>query len=124
MGRRSAYRRLEVPPAGTTVNLVMERMNVEAGARIRDPLRSGGSGPEMVVVPAGEFVMGSVTGPASERPPRRITIAEPFAVGVSEVTAADYRRFARATGRSLPPPLAGLPDDFPAVNVSFAAAAA
>jgi formylglycine-generating enzyme required for sulfatase activity len=50
--------------------------------------------PEMVVVPAGEFMMGS---PDSERgrnkdegPLRKVTFAQPFAVGKFEVTFAEW----------------------------------
>ena len=50
--------------------------------------------PEMVVVPAGEFMMGS---PATRRaaatdegPQRKVTIAKPFAVGKFEVTFAEW----------------------------------
>ena len=54
--------------------------------------------PRMVVIPAGEFMMGS---PASEEgrdavegPVHRIRIAQPFALGRNEVTVAEFRRFA------------------------------
>ena len=60
--------------------------------------------PEMVVVSAGSFEMGS---PSSEEgrdddegPVHRVTIGERFAVGVREVTRGEYRRFVRATGHS------------------------
>ncbi len=82
----------------------------EACAGVQVPLASGGtvcrkpgSGesfkdcpdcPEMVVVPAGSFMMGS---PESEEgryddegPQRRVTIAKPFAVGKFEVTFAEW----------------------------------
>jgi formylglycine-generating enzyme required for sulfatase activity len=42
--------------------------------------------PEMVVIPAGSFMMGS---PASA--PHRVTISKPFAVGKFEVTQAEWR---------------------------------
>ena len=50
--------------------------------------------PEMVVLPAGAFMMGSPPGEpgrrASEGPERRVTIARPFAVGKFEVTFAEW----------------------------------
>jgi formylglycine-generating enzyme required for sulfatase activity len=47
------------------------------------------AGPEMVVVPAGEFVMGS-NEVDSEKPPRRVTIKSPFAVGRFAVTFDEW----------------------------------
>lgn len=44
-------------------------VGLDAGAVFRDALRSGGEGPEMAVVPAGEFMMGSEEG--GGRPPAR-----------------------------------------------------
>ncbi len=62
--------------------------------------------PEMVVYPAGSFMMGSPAedkgGNADERPPRRVTIARPFAVGKYEVMKSEYEAFAQAIGRSVP----------------------
>ena len=59
--------------------------------------------PEMVVIPAGTFMMGS---PASEEgrdddegPRHRVTL-ESFALGRYEVTRGEYAAFASATGRS------------------------
>lgn len=55
------------------------------GERFRDcPLC-----PEMVVVAAGNFTMGSPVR-ASEWPPRLVTIKAPFAIGVYEVTVAEW----------------------------------
>ena len=68
--------------------------------------------PEMVVVPAGSFMMGA---PASEiegmtaaarhhvtwaweRPRHRVTIDRPFALGTYKVTREDYAAFVRETG--------------------------
>ena len=45
--------------------------------------------PEMVVVPAGSFMMGSPE-EANEMPIHRVTIREPFAVGKYEVTYAEW----------------------------------
>ena len=62
--------------------------------------------PEMVVVPAGNYQMGSVDGASfpsnssrssDSHPVHRVTIADPFAVGVYEVTRGEFRRFVEAT---------------------------
>jgi formylglycine-generating enzyme required for sulfatase activity len=45
--------------------------------------------PEMVVVPAGEFTMGSNEA-ADEKPPHKVTIAKPFAVGRFTVTFDEW----------------------------------
>ncbi len=64
---------------------------LEPGATFRECAKDC---PEMVVVPAGEFMMGS---PANEKgrlvnegPQHRVTIARPFAVSKFEVTFADW----------------------------------
>ena len=56
--------------------------------------------PEMVAVPAGSFRMGSfdAEGPEDERPAHRVTIRLPFAVGVHEVTFAEWDACVRAGG--------------------------
>ena len=46
--------------------------------------------PEMVVVPSGRFAMGSTSGFVDERPMHPVTFARPFAVGVHEVTFAEW----------------------------------
>ena len=53
------------------------------------PYRGSFCGPEMVVVPAGSFDMGD--GDIFARPVHRVTIPRPFAVGVYEVTQAEWR---------------------------------
>ena len=60
--------------------------------------------PEMVVVPAGSIEMGSPASEAGryehEGPVHRVTIAQPLAVGVYEVTRGEFKRFVEATGYS------------------------
>ena len=69
--------------------------------------------PEMVVLPAGAFMMGSteeetligqVRADAAEReqPKHAVTLAKPFAIGKYEVTLAEYRAFVEATNRPDP----------------------
>ncbi len=58
--------------------------------------------PTMVVVPAGNFVMGSTTGEQGreddEGPQHMVTISAPFAVGKFEVTKGQYASFIAETG--------------------------
>jgi len=47
--------------------------------------------PEMVVIPAGSFQMGSNNGSSDEKPIHRVMIATSFAIGQYEVTWAQYQ---------------------------------
>lgn len=62
--------------------------------------------PEMVVVPAGSFTMGSPDGEEGrtdgEGPQHRVTIAKPFAVGRFAVTRGEFSAFIGETGYSIP----------------------
>lgn len=99
---------LEAYPAGRQTDAARERQAARRGAEtyrvgrtFRDALRSGGEGPEMVVVPAGTFRMGCVSGQDCENdeyPVHRVTIGEAFAVGVYEVTFAEWDMCVRAGG--------------------------
>ena len=71
--------------------------------RAGEQLRDCAECPQMVVVPAGSFLMGSPESEEerydSEGPQHRVTIPAPFAVGAYEVTVAEYREFVSAAGR-------------------------
>ncbi len=58
--------------------------------------------PELVVVPPGDFLMGSPHEEkdrfADEGPQHRVTIVAPFALGKYEVTRAEFQHFAAETG--------------------------
>ena len=81
-----------------------ERMSRTSGSGFRDCDHC----PEMVIVPAGSFLMGSPPDEAErdedEGPRRRVTIPSPFAVGKYEVTRWEFVRFVEATGRSMADP--------------------
>lgn len=99
---RTSDKKYSMTGAGQKLDLKLPLMNVEVGAVIKDALAIGGNAPELVVVPAGSFIMGNENGPPSERPARRITFTQPFAVGRFEVTIADYRLFADSIPRPMP----------------------
>ena len=68
----------------------------QPGETFSDTLNSGGQGPEMVVIPAGRFRMGCVSGQEcydNEFPVRDVTIPQAFAVSKYEVTFENYDRF-------------------------------
>lgn len=81
--------------------------------------------PEMVVVPAGSFVMGSDGRFKAERPAHEVTIAKPFAIGRFEVTFDQWKLCADEGGCKKDP------DDHkwgrgirPVINISHADAVA
>ncbi|MFV1968696.1 MAG: SUMF1/EgtB/PvdO family nonheme iron enzyme [Pirellulaceae bacterium] len=69
---------------------------------IGDSLKNGSRGPEMMRIPAGQFVMGSPpeeTGRNdAEGPQHQVTIPSDFALGKFNVTVGEFRRFVDATG--------------------------
>ena len=68
-------------------------------AIFRDEFEAGDVGPELVIIPAGEFQMGSPAGEGNrdERPQHGVTIANRFAVGVCPVTRGEFAAFVEAT---------------------------
>jgi len=84
-----------------------EKQPSEAELELGRVFRDCAECPEMVVVPAGSFIMGSpVSEPerlATEGPQHRVTIPRPFAVGRFEVTFAEWDACVSAGGCSYAP---------------------
>ena len=81
----------------TRYEIVLERSIRE----YTDALASGGNGPEMVVIPAGNFRMGCVSGQScydNEKPVHDVRIPQPFALSKHEVTFADWDACVSAGG--------------------------
>jgi len=71
-----------------------KKLQAAAGPTTRKVLDLGeGVSIEMVLIPAGEFVMGSADGAADERPLAKVRIARPFWMSATEVSNRQYARF-------------------------------
>ena len=98
-----------------------QRRDEQPGTRLRDCEMC----PELVVVPAGAFIMGSPDSEwgrfNNEGPQRQVTIAEPFAVGVYEVTFREWDACVSEGGCNgyRPDALGWGRDDRPVINVSW-----
>lgn len=74
----------------------------EPGQLISDELQSGGTAPEIIIIDAGSYLMGS-RGRSDdtsdhEEPQHRVTIKRGFGLGVSEVTVGQFQLFIERTG--------------------------
>ncbi|NCC94855.1 MAG: hypothetical protein EOM10_16585, partial [Opitutae bacterium] len=76
--------------------------------------------PQMVVIPAGSFLMGAdEENWHRERPQHRVSFARPFALGCYAVTFDDYDAFCAATGRDQPDDEGWGRGRQPVINVSW-----
>ncbi len=73
--------------------------------------------PGMVIIPAGEFEMGSDR-LKNTKPVHKIYL-EPFYIDKTEVTVADFKYFAKATKRKMPEQPIWNKDNHPVVNVTW-----
>jgi len=120
-----------VTPRRLLAALVMAvQLTAAAGST---PASSSATSPDMVLIPAGDFLMGSPAGAGGfdDESPQRLVYLSPFWIDRREVTNGAYERFVRATGHRPPAnpnpaatlwehgaPLAGIADH-PVVNVSW-----
>ncbi len=96
---RPAVVRTTVPPAMAR----LAQVPPAPGTLMRD-----GSGPEIVLIPAGSFLMGAPeaeseregVNDSAARPQHQVTIAQPFWLGKFPVTRGEYAVFAAETGRA------------------------
>lgn len=75
--------------------------------------------PEMVRIPPGKFLMGSVDSFADEKPQHEVTIAYGFEISKYEVTFDEYDTFAKSTNRKLPHDSGWGRGKRPIINVTF-----
>ena len=67
-----------------TKNLVLTKRTIDLGAGVTL---------DLVLIPAGRFVMGDAKGHPDEGPPAVVTVDKPFWMGTTEITNAQYNRF-------------------------------
>jgi formylglycine-generating enzyme required for sulfatase activity len=96
---------LQSPPSQVPLPKPIKRGELNGKKPLQDPLQIGDAmGPEMVVIPAGTFMMGSTATGIDRRyresPEHRVSLAS-FAMSRTEITFDDYDRFARATKRRM-----------------------
>lgn len=86
-----------------------------------DALKGGGKGPELAIIPAGSFEMGSAASEygheATESPAHYVTIKKPFALGRCVVTAEEFDQFREATNWFLRPELLWNKGKKPVTNI-------
>ncbi len=87
------------------------------GDTFNDPLRSGGNGPTMMVIPAGNFIMGGSRSENNEQ--ARITIDYSIAFSTTEITNAQYRQFLASNRSGLQDKFADGDDNLPVSGLSF-----
>lgn len=111
----------ELSPAG---RVALQRQTAEAyGVTpfFRDKLKSGVPAPELAVIPAGRFEMGSDPMELGHRPneaPRHPTvITQPFAIGIYPVTGDEFEQFRKDTEWFLRPELLWQTGRYPVINV-------
>ncbi len=110
------------PKPSVPATTVEEDVNTNAERQLLSPNVPekiiGKDGAEMVLIPAGEFQMGS-NYRSSDQPVHTVYV-DAFYMDVHEVTVGQYNQFVRATGHRAPPnPGYALTDRHPIVNVSW-----
>ncbi|HHC75333.1 MAG TPA: formylglycine-generating enzyme family protein [Thiothrix sp.] len=86
-----------------------------------DVMRLGHYAPEMVVIPAGQFEMGSPNSEfghcTNESPQHYVMIARPFAMGRFTITANEFELFRAETEWTLRPELIWAKGNYPVINI-------
>lgn len=110
---------LPPPPAADLAGVKLPHRVEARGGRIYSLV----DGMELVLVPGGDFLLGSEEGDGDEKPVRRIVLA-PFLIDRVEVTVGQYRRYCFAVKKSVPPQPKESTPSHPVIGVSWNDAAA
>ncbi len=119
-GYRSVLKTFLLDESGKALKVELERFNVSSGQKLRDPLKAGGFAPTVVVIPAGKADIGRSDGESlTSMKPEELIVRQPFAIGVTEVTLGQYRRYAKAEGVAVPKAKGMVADQYPVANVAW-----
>ena len=118
MGYRTRVKNIRLGSKGATVRFDLKPMVIKTGETFTDKLKSGGKGPPMIVLPAGQFQMGNKEGPISEKPLRTVYLTQPFAVSKHEVTIGDFLEYARNNSFMMPQQVDVTNVSYPMTNIS------
>lgn len=99
------------------IPLALSAREYNIGDKYRDPLGSGGEGPDMVVIPGGSFVLGG--GRPTEDGVGLIELPYRFAVSATEVTVDQYSAFLKAVGSPRERDYRDSRGELPIAEVSF-----
>jgi formylglycine-generating enzyme required for sulfatase activity len=123
IGRGSDLHGIDSALAMGPLTLRAMRPSGDAGRADLEVFRDAPFAPELVVIPTGEFMMGSLSrergGFPNERPWHRVTIARRFAIGRYPVTFDEYDQFCSATRRENPADAGWGRKRRPVINVSW-----
>jgi formylglycine-generating enzyme required for sulfatase activity len=93
--------KIEAMDAAGNSNMLLLHLQFQPSEPIRTII--GKDGAEMVLIPAGEFLMGSPEGEGnSDEHPQHTVYLDAFYIDKYEVTNAQYKKFVGATGHRIP----------------------
>ncbi|MEH6610142.1 MAG: formylglycine-generating enzyme family protein [Halioglobus sp.] len=97
--------------------LIAATAEFDTGKQFTDSLRSGGKGPNMVVIPQGNFVLGG--GRPDQKDLGRVTIDYSLAFSTTEITNAQYRQFLESSLSGLQTKFSEGAENQPIAGLSF-----
>ncbi len=109
-----------LPTTEPTQQAPIDDCSCTPGKLFHDFLQDRNKGPEMVVIPEGQFKMGNLQGNGDddELPVHGVSVNR-FAMSRYEVTFAEYDKFAKATNREMPEDKRWGRGKRPVINVSW-----
>ncbi|GAB2198324.1 SUMF1/EgtB/PvdO family nonheme iron enzyme [Sessilibacter sp. MAH4] len=120
---QSAELNINTPSNNPAVpTIITDSKTHQPGDVFQDTLKDGSLGPRMVVIPAGEFLMGSPddeVGRYENEGPQHLVSLESFALSETVVTFYDYDLYCKASEKVLPHDSGWGRNNRPIINISW-----